>query len=176
MGCPIYQVWKEMLRRCYSNRYQEKYPTYIGCSVKKEWHSFMAFREWMMKQEWQGKELDKDLLIQGNKIYSSVTCVFVGRSLNGLLSMRAAARGLYPIGVSCQRGRYKANCCDGYGQQYLGMFDSPMQAHAAWQSKKAEIIEKVAAEQTDCRVKNALMQRVSQLHDEMANGLETAKL
>ena len=35
--CPYYRVWANMLRRCYSARWQEKYQTYAGCTVTEEW-------------------------------------------------------------------------------------------------------------------------------------------
>ena len=31
--CKYYTVWESMLRRCYSKKYLESYPTYIGNSV-----------------------------------------------------------------------------------------------------------------------------------------------
>src|SRR5690554_5417998 len=38
-----YNVWVDMLRRCYSNKHLEKCPTYKGCSVCEEWHNFQNF-------------------------------------------------------------------------------------------------------------------------------------
>lgn len=32
-----YQAWQSILERCYDNKYLEKSPTYIGCSVCEEW-------------------------------------------------------------------------------------------------------------------------------------------
>jgi len=68
--CPFYRKWISMLTRCYSKNYQLRHPTYKGCSVSDEWLLFSAFKSWMKKQDWDGKQLDKDLLISGNKIYS----------------------------------------------------------------------------------------------------------
>ena len=73
--CPYYSAWKSMLKRCYSSKYQDKRPTYKGCSVSDEWLTFSVFKVWMEKQDWEGKQLDKDLLFEGNKIYSADTCV-----------------------------------------------------------------------------------------------------
>lgn len=75
--CPYYQTWKDMIKRCYSTKCQEKFPTYKGCSVSADWHTFSNFKAWMEKQNWEGKQLDKDILIEGNKVYSPETCVFV---------------------------------------------------------------------------------------------------
>ena len=75
--CPFYRRWVHMLERCYSERYQEKKPTYIGCTVCEEWLRFSNFKSWMETQDWEGKHLDKDLLVEGNKIYSPDTCILV---------------------------------------------------------------------------------------------------
>lgn len=87
--CPIYQAWSGMLERCYSGKYQAKKPTYIGCAVCNEWLTFSKFRAWMLKQDWQGKQIDKDIRVKGNKIYSAETCMFVTNKEN---SVEALAR------------------------------------------------------------------------------------
>lgn len=75
--CPIYRSWTNMLERCYGEKYQERRPTYIGCTVCNEWLTFSVFKSWMVTQDWTGKELDKDIRIKGNKTYSPETCCFV---------------------------------------------------------------------------------------------------
>ena len=37
--CKYYEVWKNMLRRCYSKKSLESYPSYNGTSVCSEWLS-----------------------------------------------------------------------------------------------------------------------------------------
>lgn len=82
--CDFYRTWKSMLARCYSIKTQERQPTYKGCSVSDEWLTFSVFKNWMEKQDWEDKQLDKDLLFEGNKVYSSETCVFVTRMVSTL--------------------------------------------------------------------------------------------
>lgn len=94
-----YETWRGMLRRIYSKSHQENNPTYIGCSVALEWLYFSTFERWMLEQDHEGKALDKDLLLPGNKLYSEHTCVFVSPALNALLTDSRAARGLFPLGV-----------------------------------------------------------------------------
>lgn len=67
--CPYYKKWSSMLERCFSKSLHKKHPTYIGCTVCNEWLLFSNFRSWMMKQEWVGMELDKDIISIGNKKY-----------------------------------------------------------------------------------------------------------
>ena len=71
-----------MLQRCYSESHLVRQPTYKGCSVCEEWLTFSNFKSWMEQQDWEGKQLDKDLLVYKNKIYSPETCVFVSSVIN----------------------------------------------------------------------------------------------
>lgn len=80
--CQYYIQWKNMLARCYSSAYHKQNKTYIGCSVDPRWYSFMSFRSWMMEQDWEGNQLDKDIIIHGNKVYGPDTCMFVDRKTN----------------------------------------------------------------------------------------------
>lgn len=48
--CPFYQVWTDMLMRCYSKKYQQRQPTYVGCYVHSEWFAFSNFKAWMEEQ------------------------------------------------------------------------------------------------------------------------------
>ena len=45
--CKYYAAWKNMLQRCYSKKYLESRPSYIGKSVCSEWLSATAFKKWM---------------------------------------------------------------------------------------------------------------------------------
>lgn len=48
--CPYYRAWANMLKRSYSKSYQEKNPTYLGCSVSEEWNRFLILRSgWKSK-------------------------------------------------------------------------------------------------------------------------------
>jgi hypothetical protein len=171
--CPFYRVWQSMLKRCYGPKYQAKRPTYIGCSVVPEWLSFMAFRAWMIMQDWQGRELDKDLLIQGNKVYGPQACVFISGGLNSFTTDRASDRGEWPIGVYLDRqsGRFRAQCCNPFSgeRESLGYFTCPDAAHEAWRARKHELALQIAALHADPRVAKALSIRY--LKQETANDL-----
>ncbi len=68
-----------MLQRCYSESYLNKRPSYRGCSVCEEWKTFSNFMAWMKNKNMENLELEKDILVPGNKLYSPETCVFVSR-------------------------------------------------------------------------------------------------
>ena len=80
----FYKVWQSMLSRCYDPKYHNRNPAYIGCKVCKEWYSLTAFKKWFDKNYIEDYELDKDILIEGNKLYSPDTCCFVPKEINRL--------------------------------------------------------------------------------------------
>jgi len=161
--CPYYRVWKNMLQRGYSAKYQEKKPTYKGCSVSEEWKLFSNFRAWMVTQDWEGMQLDKDLLFEGNKVYSVETCVFVTSGVNMFTIESGATRGEWMIGVNLdkEKGKFKSKCCNPFTrkQEHLGYFTSELKAHQAWLKRKLELGTLLAAEQIDERVAKALIAR-----------------
>jgi hypothetical protein len=146
--CPYYRVWQNMIERCYGRATQKRCPTYVGCSVADEWLRFMTFRRWMEEQDWAGKELDKDILSPGNSTYSAENCVFVTKQVNQLLCDSAGSRGDLPIGVS-RRGKRFIASIGGKGKRYLGMYDTPQAANAAYRDAKANYLRRVAKDQPD---------------------------
>lgn len=146
--CPYYKVWKSMICRAFSAKYQDEYPTYAECSVVDEWIRFSVFKEWMLTQNWEGKHLDKDILINGNKVYGPDSCVFVSPSINNLMSSCEARRGLCPKGVSFNKasGMYVSYCNDHKIRKHLGYFDTANKAENAYLLFKSGVIRKIANE------------------------------
>lgn len=80
-----YIRWFSMFTRCYSEQYQEKEPSYKGCCVSEDFHNFQNFAQWYDRNIYEciyPLELDKDLLVEGNKIYSPSTCCFIPKEIN----------------------------------------------------------------------------------------------
>lgn len=57
-------------------------PTYEGCTVCDEWLYFSNFKKWFDENYIEGFQLDKDIIIRGNKVYSPQTCCFVPKEIN----------------------------------------------------------------------------------------------
>ena len=159
VSCPYYSTWRGILQRCYSASYQERQPTYLGCTVCDEWLIFSNFKSWMKSEDWKGKALDKDILEPGNKIYSSVTCLFVTGAVNGLLNNSRSARGEWPQGVCWhkQAGSFQAQCWVNNVYKFLGCFSNPDEAANAYNSTKAKEITRIAYLQTDVRIRDGLL-------------------
>lgn len=77
-----YTTWTGMLERCYSENLRYKNPTYADCSVCEYWHNFQNFAEWFYCNYKKDLELDKDIRLDGNKIYSPDSCLFVTKAEN----------------------------------------------------------------------------------------------
>ena len=147
--CRFYMAWSSMLERCYSQQFTARWPTYIGCSVVKEWLTFSNFKSWMEQQDWEGKQLDKDIIIPGNKVYGPENCVFVTGRINTLLTDNAAGRGRYPIGVCLKKtsGKFQASIRKYGKRHFLGYHATKEAASAAYITAKVAHIIDVALTQ-----------------------------
>ena len=161
-----YGLWKNMLRRCYSDTYKKKYPTYIDCKCSENFKSYEYFYEWCNEQIGFGNigfELDKDLLVKGNKVYSEDSCIFIPTEINTLLVKRAASRGEHLIGVYWHSKNKafvaRVNKSKG-GSEYLGLFNTEIEAFKAYKKAKESFVKEQANKwksQIDPRAYNALM-------------------
>ncbi len=138
--CPFYKAWHNMINRCYN---EKAYPSYRGCIVYQEWHFFMAFRAWMKKQDWKGKELDKDLLGRQKKLYSPETCYFIPSSVNSLISGVLHTRFFKGSPVKYLLG--VAPVSDGWSYRlnktiYVKGLSSEIEAHKAYCIRKSDLI------------------------------------
>ena len=173
-----YNAWKRMLERC-TDSYPIKNPAYRGCSPSENFKSYTFFYEWCNKQigfrridengrSWQ---LDKDLLVKGNKIYSEDTCVFVPQRINKLLGKSDKRRGEYPVGVcwAKDRNRFRAECnYNNKTQKQLGSYDTVEEAFLAYKTFKEALIKQVANEykdQLDPRAYEALVAYTVEITD-----------
>jgi len=77
-----YRCWKGMFDRCYNEAQLKRRPTYRGCTVAIEWHNFQNFAKWFEDNYIKGYQLDKDIKVEGNKVYGPETCMFVSHIEN----------------------------------------------------------------------------------------------
>ena len=151
-----YRLWQDMLLRC-TKGFWSKHPTYVGTTCSENFKHYSYFYEWCQEQTgfncaddkrkcWQ---LDKDILVDSNKLYSEDTCVFVPARVNLLLTKRDAMRGYLPIGVRWHKRdkKYESNCNDRDGKlKHLGYFHSVQEAFLAYKTFKESLIKEVANE------------------------------
>ena len=169
-----YVLWKDMLKRCYCEKYHFKKPTYIGCEVSENFKNYSFFYEWCQNQigfnnkDWQ---LDKDLLITGNKVYSENTCIFIPQEINSMLLKSDKKRGEYLIGVSWNKRNkaFVAMVSKNKGNpEYLGYFNTELEAFNAYKTAKESFIKEQANKRKgkiDERAYNALMNYTVEITD-----------
>lgn len=162
--CPFYQSWLNIFKRVYNKNVHK---TYRGCSIDEQWYYFTKYKSWMESQKWEGNQLDKDIIVQGNKLYGPETCAFVPQYVNKFLTDSGATRGIYPQGVYFHKasGKFLAQCHDRREkkQVYLGLFETPDAAHDAWLEYKHSLAvgyaEELLLQGYDVRVVTALKER-----------------
>lgn len=146
-----YRYWQSMLRRCFSEEYHRKQPTYIHCEIDSKWLNFQNFAIWFEKNFYQIEnermELDKDILFKGNKLYSENKCVFVPQSINRLFTKNDIVRGEYPIGITEHFGKLEVACMNFNGKRkYLGLYEKSdvNKAFNIYKEYKENLIKEVA--------------------------------
>jgi len=162
----VYTSWAGMLKRCYN--FYEYNPrakiNYESCEVHEDFLYLPNYMEWYDKQivhpKWQ---LDKDLLVPGNKVYGPDKCIFLPRALNTFLTLRGNERGPYPLGVTIHEktGHYEAACNRDGKRIYLGVYKTPEDAFEAYKAEKEAYAKDLAErwkEQIDPRAYQALME------------------
>lgn len=145
-----YSHWHGMIQRCYDINRSKKNGSYIDCTVSSEWHDFQNFADWFYKQKHssEGYELDKDLLVKNNRVYSSRRCRLVPRDLNVLLLNRQSHRGAYPQGVDFNKasGKFRARVKNNGKSKSLGYFNCPNEAYQSYRTAKERYVKNTALE------------------------------
>ena len=168
-----YVLWREMLRRCYVDSIKERTPNYKECTVDVQFHKYSYFQDWCNKQigfNNEGWQLDKDILVKGNKLYSPETCCFVPKEINCLIIPRKSVRGEFPIGVTFDPliGKFRSQMNRGGKKTHMGLFSCPEEAFCAYKEAKEDYIKQVAdkyKDQIDPRVYEVLMKYQVEITD-----------
>lgn len=151
-----YEAWQNIIIRCYNEKYKEKNLTYKEVICCSEWLLYENFYDWLHSQEnfekWLSGDrwaVDKDILIKGNKIYSSESCCLVPMHINSLFTKQDCKRGELPIGVSKHGNKFRArfnNMLLGK-LEIIGDYNTPEEAFQAYKHRKESYIKQVAQEE-----------------------------
>jgi len=161
--CPVYSTWKAMLDRCYGPKNDGRNQAYVDCSVTEEWFSFTKFSAWATVQLYwneDGVELDKDLLVEGNRVYSPETCLIVPKVVNNFFPQKITE----DIGVKYFPNRkkpWRAKCgCGKKNDKWIGYFATKKEAQTTYLQEKTNKGNSIASGLTDQRVKTAFLNRL----------------
>lgn len=136
-------VWDGMKHRCKIGK-----PPYENCEVCEEWKIFENFKKWYTEHYYEvagcDMEIDKDILVSGNRIYSPETCLIVPQRINELFRTFSNKYNL-PTGITLlkndvKKGRYKVS----YDGNFIGYFKTIRDACMAYEYTKKGAINEVA--------------------------------
>ena len=147
-----YKRWHVMMNRCYNEKVHELYPEYKDCFVCDEWLNYSNYKLWYNEHQQEINafdetfDMDKDILIKGNKIYSPETVCFVPHVINTLFVNGRNNRGDYPLGVYYEndRKKYRAGISFLGKRIKLGTFDTAEEAFARYKEYKEDFIKDMA--------------------------------
>jgi hypothetical protein len=146
-----YGVWGGILARCYSPCETGNHLQYKGCTVHPSWHNFQDFSRWYddnyYEVDGEPVEVDKDILVTGNKVYGPATCMIVPRRINSLFARGRVDRKGLPPGVQFDRdrGKYRVICRKlAGGTVALGRFEDKYEAFKVYKRYKEQVIKEVA--------------------------------
>ena len=89
---PAYTKWQGMLNRAYG---ASSGKWYDNVTVSESFKHYPIFKQWYLTQYLEeGWELDKDLLVKGNKVYCASRCCFLPKEINSALAIN---RSLIPM-------------------------------------------------------------------------------
>lgn len=146
-----YKTWAHMLQRCYLDMVD--YRNYHDKSVQEVWHNFQNFTNWCLEQhgfDKEGWQLDKDILVQGNKEYGPDTCCFVPARINSLV-IKSDSNGK----KADKRGWIYFTLRDAEGNRVYNKFKDREEGRAWYKREREKIIKDVADQ-----YKNVLDSRV----------------
>lgn len=142
----IYRTWGKMMRRCLAGGdYQKEKPAYIGCHTSVEFSNFESFSDWAITQQGcldQGYNLDKDLLVKGNKLYSEETCVYIPALLNSLFIShpKTTVGNVLPVGVYKRGSTFRA-CISVNGRTlHSSTYNTPEPAREWYVNEKLRLV------------------------------------
>lgn len=133
-----YDHWRRMLQRSYDLKWKNLHPTYEECFVNNVWWDYQDFGPWYssVKYKTDESDLDKDLLMYGNKEYGPETCVFLPEKINKAIVLKGCMASWHN-----RDDCYEFNC----NGKYLGRSESnPLALQDAWMKEKLGHIQNLA--------------------------------
>ena len=145
-----YFIWRGMIARAFGETTKKAQPSYKEVTVCEDWLTYSKFKQWFddPRNGYQkGYQLDKDIIRQGNTMYSPDTCCFVPREINSLLRKRIGNNhncdGI-PTGVERVGNKFVAILTANGRKSILGRFENSDDAFECYRKAKEERIHNVA--------------------------------
>lgn len=154
--CKIHSMWKDLLRRCYNKKHKEKYPHYKEVTCCEEWLLFSNFKNWVDSQgdlfdrDGRVKQLDKDLLVIGNKFYCPANCIIVSGKINNFFLDGLPRKGSIPKGVCFNKevNKFHVFCKDPLNRysKYIGAVPNEEEGRILYNKTKNKYFKDLLSE------------------------------
>lgn len=165
-----YKLWKDLLKRCYSEKYQFNQPTYKGCKVEDYLLSFTNFYNFIKEvkgfkcvdENGRFYQLDKDIIFSGNKEYNRGTICFIPHEINSFLTYSKRGGSKCKLGVTYHNktSTYNARLSTGNVVKSLGYYKTEIEAAEVYicaKEQHAKILAEKYKDTIDERVYESLM-------------------
>ena len=143
---PAYKSWSKILDRCYRVNRSIRNKSYIGCTIADEWKCFQNFAKWHednFKPHMKEWDLDKDLFVKDNRIYSPSTCCFIPQEINKILIRRSDNKNA-PMGAIFKNGKFIVRMYKDGKRLPLGSYNNAEQASMVYKTAKEDYIKELA--------------------------------
>lgn len=139
----IYSKWFNMMQRCYDENTHKLKPYYATCTAEIEWHNFSNYREWHKENAMDDRkvDLDKDVLVQGNTVYSSETCTLIPHFTNTIFEGRGTDTN---ITLNHDTGKYDVIMSVLGKKEEVGAFETEEEARQGYIDYKQDYIRDFA--------------------------------
>lgn len=148
-----YKTWHGMMRRCYDTEFKKRSSTYLDCRVDDVWHNYQNFGDWYednyYRIENERVDLDKDILVKGNKVYSPDTCMFVPARINTLFANCETDHGKFSTCVYTNGRKGDKKFSVRTRTEYLGSYRTIEEAARIYKWYKEDALKEVANEYKD---------------------------
>lgn len=141
-----YRCWYNMMNRCYSEKQKAITPTYQESLVDESWHNFQNFANWYKgyKRKEKGYQLDKDLLVKGNKVYSPENCCLIPSEVNKLIVVSKRSSAMLGTWFDESRGLWRSSLSKNSKVVTIGWFETELEAHLEYVKQKEIYVRKSA--------------------------------
>lgn len=140
-----YVKWANMMQRCYNTKSYQGKAFYEGVTVCEEWMNFSNFKLWYRQNKHDDRkyDLDKDILFQGNTVYSPDTCCLVTHYINTMFEKRNDEMST-TITLNEEINMYEATYCLLGSKKTVGVYTTEEEAKQGIREYKKQHILEIA--------------------------------
>lgn len=148
-----YNLLSNMKTRCYGENQRKQYSCYENCCICYEWlEDAKKFYNWADEHYYtidnlpdSNIQLDKDILVPGNLVYSPDTCMFIPDKMNLFFKSLNKKSVFLPPGVrKLKNEKYQSEIGIEGKKKIIGIYNTVEEAQEAYKTEKIKECERIA--------------------------------